>query len=479
LIEHDMLTLRCQQYGALHASASAFAVQRRETIVCHINATPIDDRLRAIVVNLTPEVSMYSHSLIRFSKNLLLSCTALLASACGQGGAQGAGGPGGPPPVSVAPVTERVIQEFDEFTARLEATETVDVRSRVAGTLERVHFREGQRVKKGDLLFTIDSRAFSAEVARLQAQLVAAQTQADLSKTEVARAEKLLPLQAISQQELDQLKAAARNGEASVKAAQAALQSAQLNLSYSRIVAPIAGRVSRANVTAGNLVGASEPVLTTIVSTDRVYAYFDASEAVYLKYARAAREGTRASSRETANAVLMGLSNEEGFPHQGKMDFVDNRLNPATGSIRGRAVFENKDELFTPGLFARLKLVGSGSYKATLVPDRAISTDQTRKVVMVVGANSIVEPREVKPGVAIDGMRVVSGVKAGENIIVDGLQRAFPGAPVTAQVLKVDEKGMPVFPPPQQGAPGAPAQKEESKPGAKPDEKTPTDKKQG
>jgi RND family efflux transporter MFP subunit len=404
---------------------------------------------------------------------ILMVSLVTFVAACGQGGAQGQGGPGGPPPVSVAPVTQRVVQEFDEFTARLEATETVDVRSRVAGTLERVHFREGQRVKKGDVLFTVDARLFGAEVARFQAQLAAAQTQADLSKSEVARAEKLLPLQAISQQEIDQLKATARNGEASVKAAQAALQSAQLNLGYTRITAPISGRISRANVTAGNLVGVSEPVLTTIVSTDRVYAYFDASEAVYLRYARAAREGTRASSRETANPVMMGLSNEEGFPHQGKMDFVDNRLNPATGSMRGRAVFENKDDLYTPGLFARLKLVGSGSYQATLVPDRAISTDQTRKVVMVVGANNIVEPREVKTGVAIDGMRVVNGVKAGENIIVDGLQRAFPGAPVTPQLLKVDDKGMPIIPPPpQQG--GAPEKQDDKKPADKP-----ADKKQG
>jgi RND family efflux transporter MFP subunit len=411
----------------------------------------------------------------------------IVLAGCGQGIAQGPGGPGGPPPVSVAPVTQRTVQEFDEFTARLEAVDTVDVRPRVGGTLERVHFREGQRVKKGDVLFTIDPRPFSAEVARLQAQLAAAQTQAELSKSEVARAEKLLPLQAISQQELDQLRATARNGDTNIKAAQAALQSAQLNLGYTRIAAPISGRISRANVTAGNLVAAGEPVLTTIVSMDRVYAYFDASEATYLKYARSARDGARASSRDTANPVLMGLSNEEGFPHQGKMDFVDNRLNPATGSIRGRAVFENKDDLFTPGLFARLKLIGSSSYQATLVPDRAISTDQTRKVVMVVGANNIVEPREVKPSANIDGMRVVTGVKAGENIIVDGLQRAFPGAPVTPQVLKVDDKGMPIFPPPQQqgGAPAAdaaaektPPKKPTSAPADKPAEK-PTEKKQG
>jgi RND family efflux transporter MFP subunit len=303
---------------------------------------------------------------------------------------------------------------------------------------------------------------------RAQAQLASARTLADQSKSEAARAEKLLPLQAISPQELDQLRAAARNGEANIKAAQAAVQTAQLNVNFTRITAPIAGRISRANVSVGNLISAGDPVLTTIVSMDNVYAYFDASEAAYLKYGRASREGTRASSSGPANPVLMGLSNEEGFPHQGKMDFVDNRLNPATGSIRGRAVFDNKEGLFTPGLFARLKLIGSGSYPATLVPERAIATDQTRKVVMVVGANNIVEPREVKLGTLIDGMRAVTGVKPGENIIVDGMQRAFPGAPVTPQVLKVDDKGMPIIPPPQPGGPPGAAKEGEKKDEQKP-----------
>jgi RND family efflux transporter MFP subunit len=383
-----------------------------------------------------------------FSSVLALS----LLAGCGQGGA-GPGGPNGPPTVSVAPVTQRTVQEFDEFTARLEATESVEVRSRVAGTLQQVHFREGQRVSKGDVLYTIDPRPFAAEVARAEAQVATARNQFELARSELARADKLVSLNAISAQEIDQLKASVRSNEAGVAAANAALASARLNLEYARITAPISGRISRTSVTTGNLVGVSEPVLTTIVSQDRVYAWFDASEATYLKYARASREGTRQSSRDTANPVFMGLSNEEGYPHKGAMDFVDNRLNPATGSIRGRAVFDNRDGLFTPGLFARIKLIGSGSYSATLVPESAISTDQTRKVVMVVGANNIVAPREVKPGVLIDGMRVVTGVKAGETIIVDGLQRAFPGAPVTPQMLKVDDKGMPIFPPPQQGGP--------------------------
>ena len=388
----------------------------------------------------------------------------VLLTGCGQSSSEAKPnqGGGGPPPVSVAPVTKRVVQEFDEFTARLEAIDTVDIRARVAGTLDKVHFREGQKVKKGEVLFTIDPRPFVMETARVEAQIAAARTQWGLAKSELARAEKLLPMQAISLQEVDQLRAAVRNGETSIQAAQAALNVAKLNLSFTRIASPIDGRISRAAVTPGNLVNAGEPVLTTIVSMDRVYAYFDASEATYLKYVRAARDGARPSSRETANPVLMGLSDEEGYPHQGSMDFVGNRLNPATGSMRARAVFDNADNRFTPGLSARIKLVGSGSYEATLVPDRAITTDQTRKIVMVVGANNMVEPREVKPAALIDGMRVVTGVKAGENIIFEGLQRAFPGASVTPQVMKVDEKGMPIV-----AAPPALPQKEEPKPAAK------------
>jgi RND family efflux transporter MFP subunit len=384
-----------------------------------------------------------------------LGLVALLA-ACGKssGPAMGGGSPGGPPAVSVAPVVERQVQEFDEFSARLEAVETVDIRARVAGTLEKIHFREGQVVRKGDPLFSLDARAYEADLARAEAQLAAGVTQVDLARSEVTRAEKLLPMQAVSQQEVDQLKSAIRTAEAQVKSYQAGVRSARLNVDYARIVAPINGRISRANVTVGNLVGVGEPVLTTIVSMDRVYAYFDASEDTYLKYVRTAREGTRPSSRENANPVVMGLANEVGFPHQGVVDFVDNRLNPLSGTIRGRAVFDNVNNQFTPGLFARVKLLGSASYKATVVPERAIGTDQTRKIVLVVGANNIVEPREVKPGALIDGMRVVNGVKPGENIIVDGLQRAFPGAPVTPTLLKVDAKGMPIVPPPV--PPGAP-----------------------
>jgi RND family efflux transporter MFP subunit len=384
-------------------------------------------------------------------KNLAFTLTPVLLAllaACGQKpeGAGGHGGPGGPPPVSVAPATQREVQEFDEFTARLEAPDTVDVRARVAGTVEAVRFKEGQVVRKGDPLFTIDARAFKAEVARAEAQVAAVKTQADLARADLARSEKLVAVNAVSQQEIDQLRATLRGAEANLKAAEAALVQARLNVEYATITAPVTGRTSRANVTPGNLVGVGDPVLTNIVSSDKVYAYFDASEATYLKYMRAAKPASA--------SVQMGLSNEQGFPHTGKLDFVDNRLNPATASIRVRAVFDNKNGQFTPGLYARVKLGGSATYTGVLVPDRAITTDQTSKIVLVVGPNNIVQPRPVKPGALVDGMRVVDGVKAGEMVVVDGLLRAFPGAPVTPQVLKVDDKGMPL-PAPQPGAPGA------------------------
>jgi RND family efflux transporter MFP subunit len=376
-----------------------------------------------------------------------------LLSGCGPAGmANAAGGPGGPPPVSVAPVTQRAVQDFDDFTARLEAVNSVDIRSRVAGTLMQVHFQEGQRVAKGALLFSIDSRSFAADMARAQAQRQSARTQAELAGAELARAEKLLPLQAVSLQEIDQLRAAKRNAQANVAQTDAQLRSAELNLGFARITAPIAGRISRSNLTAGNLVNVGDPVLTSLVATEKVFAYFDASESTYLRLS-AARRAAAADSKQ-APTVQLGLADEEGFPHKGVVDFVDNRLNPATGSIRVRAVFDNAQGRFTPGLSARLRLSSGAASNATLVPEKAIGTDQTRKLVMVVGANNIVTPREVKLGALLNGMRVVSGVQAGEIIIVDGLQRAFPGAPVTPTLLKVDATGMPIAAPPP-GPPGA------------------------
>ena len=389
-----------------------------------------------------------------FNRNAVAGAlVALLLTACGQQDQQQQHH-GGPPPVTVAPAISREVQDFDEFTGRLEAPDTVEIRARVAGTLDKVHFREGQIVKTGHPLFTIEPRPFQAEVSRPEAQDAAARTAAELSKSYLGRAEKLVAIQGVSQQEIDQLKAAVRNNEANIRAAEAAVTQAKLNVEFTQVRAPVTGRSSRANVTPGNLVNIGEPVLTTVVSSDKVYAYFDASEATFLKYAAAARAG--GAKREQAPKIRLGLANEQGYPHEGRMDFVDNRLNPATATIRGRAVFDNKDGLFTPGLFARVRLEGSGSYTATLIPDRAIGTDQANKVVMVVGPNNIVAPRPVQAGALFDGYRVVQGVKPGELVIIDGLQHVMPGAPVTPQQAKLDDKGRPVAAP-QGAAPAAPA----------------------
>jgi RND family efflux transporter MFP subunit len=364
-------------------------------------------------------------------------------------------GAGGPPPVSVAPVTRRMVEEFDEFSGRLAAVEQVDVRARVAGTLESIHFRDGEVVKKGAPLFTIDPRPFAAEVARNEASLASARTQSGLAKSELARADQLLPTNAISRQEADQKRSAEQNSLTTINAAKAELDLARLNLGYTNITAPISGRMSRTMVTVGNLISANDTLLTTIVSVDPVYAYFDVSEDAFLKYGQAAT-----NPKATKPDVKMGLFNEEGFPNTGKIDFVDNRMNPATGSMQLRAVFANKDDRFTPGLSARVRIGAGKPYEATLVPDRAISTDQTRKIVMVVvPPKNVVEAREVKTGALIGGMRVVQGVKPGEHIIIDGLQRAFPGAPVTPQLVPVDAEGMPVPTPPAPPAPAASPEK--------------------
>ncbi len=372
---------------------------------------------------------------------LMLSAAAVLAGCESRADVP----PPGPPPVAVAPAVQRQVQEFDEFTGRLEAPQSVDVRPRVTGYIKAVHFHDGQEVRQGELLFTIDPDPYVAELAKARAQLVAAQTQVELARSEEARAQKLIDIKAISQQEYDQLTSGSRNAQANLQAAEAAVRSAELNVGYTEIRAPIAGRVSRANVTAGNLVNVGDPVLTSIVSLDKVYAYFDAGEDAYLRYLKAAREAARGRGRAQANVVVMGLADEQGYPHRGTLDFVDNRLNTQTGSMRVRAVFDNADRRFTPGLFARIKLLGAGTYSAVLTPEQAIGTDQTKKFVLVVGQDHLAQFREVKRGTLIDGMRVVtSGVFPGDLVVVDGLQRVRPGMPVTPEKLPVDDQGMPI-----------------------------------
>ncbi len=341
-----------------------------------------------------------------------------------------------PPAVTEAAVPEREVTDWDQFTGRLEAVDQVEIRPRVTGYIGRVAFAEGKEVRKGDVLFEIDPRPYQAELARAEAQLAEARTGAELAAREVTRARRLVAVQAISREEYDSRVSAQAQGDASVQAAQAAVRTARLNLDWTRVRAPIAGRVSRAEVTAGNLVLAGPPtatLLTTVMSLDPVYVYFDADERTYLKYAGLARDGTRPSSRDARTPVYLGLIDEDGqFPHKGYVDFVDNTVNPETGTIRARAVFSNRDHAFTPGLFARLKLEGSGQYRATLVVDRAVGTDQDKKFVLVLKPDSTVDYRSVQLGRLVDGLRVVtSGLKQGDEVVINGLQRVRPGMKVT------------------------------------------------
>ncbi|CAM3923213.1 multidrug efflux RND transporter periplasmic adaptor subunit MexE [Pseudomonas wadenswilerensis] len=332
--------------------------------------------------------------------------------------------------VSVAKVLEQPINEWDEFTGRLEAPETVEVRPRVSGQIDQVAFTEGAQVKKGDLLFQIDPRPFQAEVRRLEAQLQQARATAIRSENEAQRGERLRSSNAISAELAESRTSAAAEARAGVAAIQAQLDLARLNLSFTRVTAPISGRVSRAQFTAGNIVTADVTPLTSVVSTDKVYAYFDADERVYLKYTQLARDGQRGQS----TPVYLGLSNESGNPHLGQMNFVDNQVNPKTGTIRGRAVFDNTDGQFTPGLYARLKLVGSATYSAVLINDEAVGTDLGKKFVLVMDKDNKAAYRAVELGPKLEGLRIVrNGLSKDDRIVVKGLQRVRPGSPVDPQ----------------------------------------------
>ncbi|ROM69953.1 efflux transporter periplasmic adaptor subunit [Pseudomonas brassicacearum] len=369
----------------------------------------------------------HSLSKLRFPLALL---SVLVMSACGKTPDTAASMP--PAKVSVAKVLEQPVNEWDEFTGRLEAPETVEIRPRVSGQIDEVAFTEGALVKKGDLLFQIDPRPFQAEVRRLEAQLAQARATATRSENEAQRGERLRLSNAISAELADSRTSAAQEARAAAAAIQAQLDLAKLNLSFTRVTSPISGRVSRADITAGNLVTADVTPLTSVVSTDKVYAYFDADERVFLKYTQLARQGQRGQ----ATPVYMGLSNEDGNPHQGQMNFVDNQVNPQTGTIRGRAVFDNKDGAYTPGLYARLKLVGSGTYSAVLINDEAVGTDLGKKFVLVMDAENKPAYRAVELGPKIEGLRIVrSGLSKDDTIIVKGLQRARPGSPVTPETI--------------------------------------------
>jgi multidrug efflux system membrane fusion protein len=336
---------------------------------------------------------------------------------------------GGGPPVSTAVVVEKSVAETQEFSGRLEAVDRVEIRPRVSGYITAVNFKPGAEVKKGEVLFVIDPRPYQAEADRADATAKSARAKADLARLELARSERLLADKAIAQREYDEHAASQKALDADARASAAQADSARLNLSYTRVTAPIAGRVSKAEITLGNLVDASS-MLTSVVSLDRIYASFDGDEETYVRVARRTHGGHDGAAVD----VHVGLAGEDGFPHAGKLEFVDNQLDTRTGSVRMRAVFENRDGTMAPGLFARVQLGGSEAKPALLITDRAIGTDQDRKFVFVVGKDGKAEYRALKLGPVVDGLRVVrEGLHSGEKIVVSGLQRVRPGAPVTPQ----------------------------------------------
>jgi membrane fusion protein, multidrug efflux system len=338
------------------------------------------------------------------------------------------------PPVTVATPVKRTITDWDEFTGRFEAVEEVQVRARVGGFVTSVEFRDGAMVNTGDLLYVIDARPFEAVAAQADGQLSDARAKAELAKRELDRGLTLNQSQAVSDSIVDQRRQALQAARAAEMQAEGLLKAAQLNIEFTHVLAPLSGRVSRHLVSVGNLVqgdtGAST-LLTTIVSLDPIYIYFDMDEATYLKNNRLYFEGKRPSSRETPNPVQVTLSGETKPSHEGKMDFLDNRLDLSTGTLRSRAVIPNKDLSILPGQFGRVRLIGSAPYEALLLPDTAIATDQSRKIVFVVKDDDTVEAKPVVLGPLDEGLRVIrEGLKAEDRVIVDGLQRARVGAKV-------------------------------------------------
>jgi RND family efflux transporter MFP subunit len=369
---------------------------------------------------------------------LMTPLAAMILSSCARN--EAAEAPAAPPPVQAAKVISKSVTEFDEFTGRFEAVERVEVRPRVSGYVAATRFAQGHEVKKGDILYVIDPRPYQATLKHAQAELTRAKTQAALAESERVRATKLIEKRAISQEEFDARLSGNEQAAANLQAAEAAVESAALDLSFTEVRAPISGLVGRAEITAGNLVTAGQTLLTTLVSIDPIYVSFDGDEQVYLKNVGLELRGELKSQRNANNPIWAGLADEQGHPHQGVMVFLDNELDPATGTIHARGLFKNADRRFTPGMFARVKLVGSGQYDALLINDSAIGTDQSVKFVLRVGADNKIEYAPVKLGPVIDGLRVVrEGLSPNDVIVVKGLQQVRPGMPVTPQLVAMGE----------------------------------------
>jgi RND family efflux transporter MFP subunit len=367
----------------------------------------------------------------------------LLGAGCGR-----VESPPGPPPpaVTVSRPLEREVIEWDEYTGRLDPVESVEVRARVSGLIESAPFREGSVVKKGDMLFVIDVRPFRAELNSKIADVAKAKAQLLDATSDFKRIEEAVKSRAVSERDLDTAKAALDRAKADLEAARAAQDAAQLNVDWCYVISPIDGRISNKRVTEGNLVngGAGQAtLLTTVVSQNPIYCYTTVDEASVLKYAQLAREGKRVSARYAKIPTFMGVASEKGFPHEGVVDFVDNRIDPGTGTVRGRGVFPNPDGFLQPGMFARVRIPGSGRYHAVLIPDVAIGADQDRRFAMVVNGQDIAEMHPVKLGALFGELRAIeSGIKPGDRVIVNGLQRARPGAKVSATEQPIPEDAL-------------------------------------
>jgi len=370
---------------------------------------------------------------------------AMLAG-CGEAPTQAQGAQPPPPPVSVAKPLQKKVADHDEYVGRFVALDYVEVRARVSGYLEKIHFKDGQLVKQGELLFTIDPRPFEATVQQAKAAVEQAKANLAFAESDLKRGESLRTGTTITQQALDQRLQASRVAAASVVSQEAALQQAELDLSFTALKAPVSGRIGDRRVSVGNLVsgGASgtTTLLATIASIDPIRFEFTMDEASYLRYLRmAGKAASSAADRGMTLPVRLKLIDEDSFTREGKIDFVDNAIDRSSGTIRGRAVFANADGKLTPGMFGRIQIATSAPATALLVPDSAIATEQVRKFVYVVNADNVASPKYVTLGQLIGNMRVVQGVDANDTIIVNGLLRVRPGAKVTPQVVSVDATG--------------------------------------
>lgn len=377
------------------------------------------------------------------ARYLSLSAVLLLA-ACGA-----ARQPAPPPPaVTAAHPLSRNIVDWDDFVGQFVAVDSVDIRPRVSGYLTEVAFKDGSTVRKGQLLFVIDPRPYQAALDQAKGQASHAAAAAANARAEAERGKTLLSAHAISQQAYDTLVASAHQTAADLESAQAQVRTAALNLGFTRVTAPISGRISDRRVSPGNLVTADQTVLTNIASLDPIRFAFTGSEAMYLKYQRANAEGTRVSSRQAQNPVEIRLQDEPTYRWKGRMDFVDNVEDTGSGTIRGRAVVANPDLFLTPGMFGHMRLLGSGAYPALLVPDRAIVTDQTRQIVYVVRPDGRVAEREVDPGPLAEGLRVIrKGIQPGDTVVIDGVQRVRVGQPVKVRMAAIQPEAAPTAQP--------------------------------